>query len=150
MKHLNAEATRIIRRIYDYMNDPEYAHTLGSYAKIDNGGKSFMPVSVERLFRIPTFDEHFAISHTYEQNGDLMRDPEMEFVVKDGKYFPVTFRQDNLGIMQEVLVYRDSDGTPARYNQTLQRDLVEFGNMWMININEQQHLFEKVTQEWEG
>lgn len=145
MKHLNAEATRIIRRIYDYMNDPEYAHTLGSYAKIDNGGKSFMPVSVERLFQIPTFDEHFAISHTYEQNGDLMRDPEMEFVVKDGKYFPVTFRQDNLGIMQEVLVYRDSDGTPVRYNQTLQRDLVEFGNMWMININEQQHLFEKVT-----
>ncbi len=33
MKHLNAESTRIIRRIYDYMNDPEYAHTLGNPGK---------------------------------------------------------------------------------------------------------------------
>ena len=140
MKHLNAESTRIIRKIYDYMNDPEYAHTLGSYAKIDNGGNGFMPVSVEKLFHIPTFDEHFVISHTYEQNGDLMRDPEMEFVIKDGKYFPITFRQDNLCIMQEVLVCRDSDGTPVRYNATLQHDLVEFANMWLININAQQHL----------
>lgn len=90
MKHLNAESTRIIRKIHDCMNDPEYAHTLGSYAKIDNGGNGFMPVSVEKLFHIPTFDEHFVISHTYEQNGDLMRDPEMEFVIKDGKYFPIT------------------------------------------------------------
>jgi hypothetical protein len=140
MKHLNQKSAKILKALFDSMNDPRYVKTPGSYAKLDNGGPCIMPVSVEKLCHIPTFDEHFVVSHTYEQNGDLMRDPEMEFVLKDDKYYPITYRQDNLGIMQEVLEYRDSDGTPVRYKPKLQRDLVEFANMWMQNINEQQHL----------
>lgn len=140
MKHLSKNATKIIRKIYDSMNDPKYFQTRGSYARIDNSDGNYMPVSVEKLFHIPTFDDHFVISHAYELNGDLMRDPEMEFAVKDGEFFPITFRQDDCSILQEVLIYRDSDGKPIRYNPRLQKDLVEFAEMWMQNINIQQKL----------
>ena len=39
-----------------------------------------------------------AVSHTYTQNGDLMRDPEMTFQVdrEKGTLEPLTFRQDAL------------------------------------------------------
>ena len=69
-----------------------------------------------------------------------MRDPEMEFVSKEGKFHPISFRQDNMGIHQEVFEYSDVDGRPVKYNPSLLNDLVEFANMWMLNINEQQEL----------
>ena len=39
-------------------------------------GEAFMPLTVERLY-----DNRFSIKHAYMQNGDEMRDPEMEFEV---------------------------------------------------------------------
>ena len=45
-----------------------------------------------------------------------------------------------MGIHQEVFEYSDVDGRPVKYNPSLLNDLVEFANMWMLNINEQQEL----------
>lgn len=64
----------------------------------------------------------------------------MEFVVKCSNYYPITFRRDKLGMMQEVFEYRDSDGMPIKCGAALQQKLAEFADMWMVNINEQQHL----------
>ena len=140
MKALNEKSAKILRKLIDCMNDPKFAKTLGSYAKIGNPDSCCMPVSVEKLDHIPTFDEHIVISHTYEEQGDLMRDPEMEFVGKDGKFYPITYRQDNLGIDQHVFLFSDMNGRPIRYHSRLMADLTEFANQWLLNINDQQHL----------
>jgi hypothetical protein len=37
----------------------------------------------------------FSLAHYYEQNGDLMRDPEMLFIqAEDGGYYPAEIWQD--------------------------------------------------------
>ena len=140
MKSLNKNATIIIQKLLACINNPKYARTMGKYAKINNS--NYSPVSVEKLMDIPTFDTHFVISHTTVLNGDLMRDPEMEFVTRNGKYYPITYRQDYLGIMQEALIYTN-DGTPIKYRQDLMRDLAEFANEWMLNIEQQQHIMKE-------
>ena len=140
MKSLNKNATIIIQKLLACINNPKYARTMGKYAKINNS--NYSPVSVEKLMDIPTFDTHFVISHTTVLNGDLMRDPEMEFVTRNGKYYPITYRQNYLGIMQEALIYTN-DGTPIKYRQDLMRDLAEFANEWMLNIEQQQHIIKE-------
>lgn len=58
MKHLNVESTRIIRKIYDYMNDPEYAHTLGNPGKsLVSAGWKTDSDKLQRQPRVP--DERF-------------------------------------------------------------------------------------------
>ena len=140
MKALNEKSSKVLRKLIDCMNDPNFAKTLGSYAKIGKPDSCYMPVSVEKLAHIPTFDEHIVVSHTYEEQGDLMRDPEMEFVSKDGMFYPITYRQDDLGIYQEVLTFSDIDGRPIRYKARLMSALSEFANQWMLNINCQHQL----------
>ncbi len=140
MKSLNKNATIIIQKLLACINNPKYARTMGKYAKINNS--NYLPVSVEKLMDIPTFDTHFVISHTTVLNGDLMRDPEMEFVTRNGKYYPITYRQDYLGIMQEALIYTNN-GTPIKYRPDLMRDLAEFANEWMLNIEQQQHIMKE-------
>ncbi len=140
MKALNEKSSKVVRKLIDCMNNPKFAKTLGSYAKIGKPDSCCMPVSVEKIAHIPTFDEHIAVSHTYEREGDLIRDPEMEFVSKDGMFYPITYRQDDLGIYQQVFTFNDIDGRPIRYKARLMADLAEFANQWMLNINCQQQL----------
>ncbi len=58
MKALNEKSSKVLRKLIDCMNDPNFAKTLGSYAKIGKPDSCYMPVSVEKLAHIPTFDEH--------------------------------------------------------------------------------------------
>ena len=103
MKHLNKKSSAVLQKLIDCMSDPAYAKTMGSFAKIEKADSCFMPVSIEKLHHIPTFDNHIAVSHTYVENGDLMRDPEMEFVNKEGKFHPISFRQDNMEYIRRSL-----------------------------------------------
>ncbi len=80
---------------------------------------------------------HDTIAHYGKQNGDLMADPEMTFVIVDGKYYPITFRNDYVALYQEVFEY-DEDGKPEAIDTKLQSDLTSFANTWMTSIQEQQ------------
>ena len=67
------------------------------YIKIIKSG--YMPLTIELLNRT---SEYIVISmtHYYEQNGDLMADPDMEiqiYPIKSEAY-ALTYQQDNLGI----------------------------------------------------
>jgi hypothetical protein len=110
--------------------------------KIDNCNSVFMPVSVE-LIRKTEQGGYFSVCHYYEQNGDLMRDPEIVFLKKNSAgenyYFPVSYRQDNLGIDREYCRYDESrkiTGLAVRP----QADTAKFCNLWMLNIKRQQKL----------
>jgi hypothetical protein len=100
-----------------------------------------MPVCVERVGQIP-WGPLFSVTHYYEQNGDLMSDPDMVFLQgASGKFYPISYQQDNLGIYQEVIAETDSQtGTPTKIRPKLSRDLAAFANQWMKNIKDQQQL----------
>ena len=77
-----------------------------------------------------------AVSHSYVQNGDVMFDPEITFAVgADDSWSPRSFRQDGLGINQEV-ERTDESGLVVR-NERMARDLAAFARTWDRNLREQ-------------
>jgi len=134
MKCLNKQSRVVMDKLIEGLTEEN------SHKKIDNTQKAFMPVVVE-LLRDCELGKIYSVTHYYEQNGDAMRDPDMEFIkAKDENYYPIYFRQDGVpGLEQEVLIYNDQ-GRIAQYRPKLMNDLAKFGNMWMRNIKEQQGL----------
>ena len=112
------------------------------HRKIDNAGGVFMAVVVEDIGGAQlgqAIGTLFSVAHYYTQNGDPMRDPEMVFFRgPGGKYFPTMFQQDSAGIYQECVKW--SGEKIISYFPELQDDQVEFANMLMKNICEQQEL----------
>ena len=107
----------------------------GGHKHFTAGG--FMDLVIEDLY----FTDHegnkvFSISHYGEQNGDLMADPDMEFSIneKEGRITPRTFRNDYLGLYQEV--FRTINGK-LMYSQRLLTDLDAFLWQWLNNIDMQ-------------
>jgi hypothetical protein len=77
-----------------------------------------------------------AISHTYEQNGDLMRDPEIVFLRgADGAFYPLECRQDPMGLITECATVRN--GTIDTYRPRAMRSVAELANLWMRNLTQQ-------------
>lgn len=136
MKSLNTRAKQIAQKLYEAMYTASRMIKEG-YAKIDTS--SYMPVVVERVGQIPRYGNVISIAHYGQQNGDPMRDPEMTFVIVQGDYYPISFRNDYMGINQEVFVY-DTEGKPTHIKTRLQKDLAVFANQWMKNIADQQNL----------
>jgi len=68
------------------------------YAKLES--KGFMPLHLERIWS-NTSVPRFSLMHTYIQNGDVMRDPDIEFELENGAIYCVSYRQDNMEIMRE-------------------------------------------------
>jgi hypothetical protein len=97
---------------------------------------SFMPLSVEAIGRGPRGGILLSVMHWFEQNGDLMRDPDLEIEIEpdSGKWLPVSYRQDSLGIFQEAV---EIEGADLRVNHKLVRDLLAFMIEWDRNIGEQ-------------
>ena len=94
MKSLNRKATQIIQKLYDAMSDSKYMQDEeGNYAKIQNS-PALMPVIVEKVGNLKGYGEIISIAHYGKQNGDLMADPEMTFVIVDRKYYPISFKTD--------------------------------------------------------
>lgn len=88
----------------------------------------------------------YSLSHYYEQNGDLMRDPEMCFFVIDNrngfpadyqnvKVAPYMFQQDSLELYQESVHMENSKLTV--FNRKMQQDHTVFANQWLKNIQQQ-------------
>ena len=108
---------------------------VGGAAKFNNAPRMFMAVCVDRLSA-----RHYSVAHYYEQNGDLMADPDMTFYrTEDGQFYPCSFQQDSLAVYQEGLEIRE-DGTIVSLHETVQASQADFANTWMRNIADQQGL----------
>ena len=74
----------------------------------------FMPLSIEFIGIGPRGLPLISVLHYYEQHGDICRDPDMEFEIdQDGKWHPISYRQDSIGMMQEA-VYRDPNSDSVK------------------------------------
>jgi hypothetical protein len=107
---------------------------VGDSRKVDRG-LGFMPVHVECLYR-SGFGLIYSIAHYYEQNGDLVPDPDCVLVRAAVGWSPVSFQNS---IAYRVAVHFHEDGT-IEVDEKEQADLVSFCNVWMSNIQEQQGL----------
>ena len=96
-------------------------------SKTFEAGAGFMPLTIEQIG-----DNFIAISHYYEQNGDAMADPDMEFAYdNDRKTLQArTYQQDALQRYDEV--YGD-DG----YDEQLEEELNLFAHEWFQTIEKQ-------------
>jgi len=128
VKNINKAATAVMNKLVEGLS------MTNSHKKINNSS-AFMPVTIERIGDI-SGNRCFSVAHYYEQNGDLMRDPEVTFVQIDDRFVPLTFTQDNLGIYRESVVYES--GVFKGYYPKEQSSLTSFSNMWMKNIGCQQ------------
>ncbi len=98
--------------------------------------EGFMPLCLEIVGRGPQGGTLLSIAHYYEQNGDLMRDPDLvvEIVPESGDWVPVSYRQDNLGVYQEAVTI---DRGTVLFDHGLVADLREFMRDWDRNIRAQ-------------
>ncbi|MBC7837748.1 MAG: hypothetical protein H7Y39_03780 [Nitrospiraceae bacterium] len=109
-----------------------------------------MPLSVEDIGQ--SIDGHrlIAISHYGEQQGDLMRDPEMIFEIhtyaSPDMAEPLSFRNDDMGLMQEVYRYDDS-GKKTHVNTRLKQELTSFAKTWLKNLKDQGFLSDTAIRE---
>ena len=111
----------------------ELAEQNGGHHKLNNS-KTFMPLSIEKLGKAV-----ISICHYGEQNGDLMRDPEMIFWKDEkGEYFPYYLRNDYLG--KENIFGEVKGGILEVSNRIGQTTLTKFANDWLARVKDQQGL----------
>jgi hypothetical protein len=100
----------------------------------------FMPLSVEKIGFSEDGHRLVSLCQYGEQNGDLMRDPDLVFMVTDlpdgAAAEPVSFRNDYLGLSQEVYRYEET-GKRTHVVPTLKQDLKEFARAWFATLRDQ-------------
>ncbi|MBS9767819.1 MAG: hypothetical protein KGV44_09820 [Flavobacteriaceae bacterium] len=135
MKTLNKTATKIFLQLV------EKAKANNDYIKIDNTKGVFMPLSVEKIDEIDDY-ECFSLAHYGQQNGDLMADPEMCFLLAqnetDSIVIPYSFRNDYMGVDRMDILIENNKLKGIRHKAVA--DNVTFANMWLNNIKNQQNL----------
>ncbi len=98
----------------------------GHYLRFE-AGQAFMPLSVDTLDRQGTLLS-IALAHNFEQNGDLVPDPDMELRVdlENETVEALTF--------QDQLVYQEVYPAPGRVHFDLKESLNSFLSTWLTNI----------------
>lgn len=138
MKTLDLKSTEIFCLLLDRMGDRQHL-------EIEN--EPYMPLTIERLGDAYGGDAAlYSLCHYYEQNGDLMQDPEMCFVVVDGRtaekkgyenvqVTPYYFAQANLGYYEQSIVF--DNGVMKKCDDKAQHGQTEFAVIWLKNIKGQ-------------
>ena len=86
------------------------------------------PLLIEWLGEAKGEGDFVSVSHTYDQNGILRRDPEIVFHVTEDDWTPVTFRNDSTGEYRAAMVIDDGE---IRYvRPRLVQQLREFARIW--------------------
>ncbi|MDH4078865.1 MAG: hypothetical protein OEU68_03525 [Nitrospira sp.] len=115
-------------------------HLLGGVQAVRITVSGFMPLSVEEIGFSDDGRRLVSLCQYGEQNGDLMRDPDIVFlfhnVPGDEAAEPVSYRNDYLGIVQDVYRY-DKAGRRTHILPTLKQDLKEFARAWFATLREQ-------------
>lgn len=147
MKHLNANATKVMDKLTEGLDQPGNAKTFDAHGYTEKWDGGIMAVHVENIGNVPSSGTGhlYSVTHYYKQNGDMMRDPEMIFWQGQGlsrdkvvdTYYPTYFRQDPM-MEQESIIFEGGEMKGVRTR--MQADQASFANTWMANIKEQQGL----------
>lgn len=123
-----------MKTIYE-LNYERIYPLLADYKKLSI--KNFMDLVVQKIKK-----NEYRIAHYYEQNGDLMADPEMTVRI-DTELKTVealTFQMDAIGLYQEV--YPE----PGKYYPRLKKELNDFLRQWLKNLEQQGFIKESLNK----
>ncbi len=113
---------------------------LGGVHAVRIAVSGYMPLSVEEIGSGGDGDRLVSLCQYGEQNGDLMRDPDIVFLfhnLPDGMAAePVSFGNDYLGIVQDVYRY-DETGSRTHVVSSLKQELKDFAGAWFVTLREQ-------------
>ena len=132
MKYICKTSTKIMNKMINMM--------VNGYLKIDNAKDSFMPVVLEEISDNGNY-KIISMAHYYEQNGDLLVDPEMMFIyyISQNVFVPYYFKQDGiLSMEQDSIKFKDVEINSIC--PKMQADHTTFANQWIRNIKYQQNL----------
>lgn len=106
----------------------------------------FMPLVIERI----TLNE-VSVCHYYQQNGDMMRDPEVVFFTGyfftgDKQWVPISFEQLP-GTYQVAATLTDDHKAIEKVAPRQQADLASFCRMWARNLKHQGWLEHGIRKE---
>ena len=111
----------------------------GDYLRFE-AGEAFMPLSVDTLYREGK-SLCIALAHNFEQNGDLVPDPDMELRVdlENETVEALTY--------QDQRVYQEVYPEPGQFRPALKKSLNAFLSTWLTNIAHQGfHLVREKTE----
>lgn len=105
----------------------------------------FIPLTLEAIGNGPTGAPAYSFCHYGEQNGDLMRDPEVCFelrVVGQGAsarrvLVPYYFRQDYMGYEAQAITEDFETESDYHTDWSEVRDIAIFAKIWSKNIRAQ-------------
>ena len=101
--------------------------------KIKNGG--YMDLVIEYVGTGPRGLPLISVAHYFEQNGDLMADPEMTFEISAlGGLYPISYTQHSLGLYQ-VAIWTEEGKT--YHKPRLSHQLAAFAKTWSNNLRMQ-------------
>jgi len=138
---LNKKATIAFTKLIDHLINSEHL-------TIENA--PYMPLTIERINEwIPTpwgKSNQYSLCHYYEQEGDLMEDPEMCFYVIDERYglataydkvkiIPYMYQQAGTGTYEQSV--SKVNHYAVSFDYKVQREQTDFANMWLDNIEQQ-------------
>ena len=111
-----------------------------TYIRLE-AGDGMEPLVIERIG-----GGRISMAHYYEQMGDLMADPDMEFVFDVGKQElrPRTFQQDNMG------VYRTVEREDGSVNFLQENEFSRFTETWLKNLHDQEYLVSQLMFDYNG
>lgn len=131
MRQINNTAKKIFTKIMGMMDN--------NYIKIDNSNGAFMSVSMEVVGQMQDGALLISVAHYFEQNGDLMTDPEVIFIVKKDAHgttiLPVSIQHSFGGVIEGIKI---NNGEVAGYYPKQQKDIAVFCGQWFANIKQQQ------------
>lgn len=110
---------------------------LGTHFRAESG--AFMDLVVENVSHT-TSETRVSVAHYCEQNGDLLADPDIVFMVGcDGEWYAVEWTTPAVGRFGGYSRYVETDGKGSwlRANMKGQRDLGIFANKWAKNLKVQ-------------
>ena len=119
----------------------------GFYIRVEN--EPWMTLVIEDTQeRGPNGLPAISVAHYGEQNGDLMRDPEMIFEAEESgdkmSLIPFYWRNDYAGIEQYSAFVEEGR---TLLNATLKREHIAFAGMWDANLTAQGFLEAFVKQQ---
>ena len=126
-KPLDPKSKAILERVTQGLASPGEE---GSARKIEDptGTGVYLPLSVERID-----DDRFSLAHYFEQNGDLVPDPDIEFIREKGEWYPAAA---SLAIGQyRVAIEETEDGRLRLWRQEY-RGLVDLAKTMLKNIEQ--------------
>lgn len=102
-----------------------------------NNDENFMPLYVERRRSIQ-HGEEISLAHYYKQNGDLVSDPYMVFIIyKNSNEVSPMFMEQGGHLFSQGIIEKEGRlfADPKRV-----RDMISFSNMWLKNLKFQQNI----------